>query len=159
MKAPAYDVVVLTTRVAVREADVGPMLNKPELVGDFVPSILGDYDQDQEVFGFLALDLRHRVIGYKVMTVGTDVQAPVNPRQVWRQALAMGASAVVLFHTHPTGDVLSSLDDIGLTRRFVEAGEVLGVPVYDHVIFEPSSWRWHSIRSTNGKVFLTGVRA
>lgn len=87
-----------------------------------------------EVFGAVLLDSQHRVLKTVVITMGTLNATIVEPRDVFREALAGTAAAIVLFHNHPSGDPTPSADDEALTRRLVAAGELMGVPVLDHLV-------------------------
>jgi DNA repair protein RadC len=87
-----------------------------------------------EHFGVLLLDTRHRVIRTTVLSIGSLDGASAQPREVFRQALMASAAAVVLFHNHPSGDPQPSGEDVGLTRRMVAAGVLLGIGVIDHVV-------------------------
>jgi DNA repair protein RadC len=87
-----------------------------------------------EQFGLLMLDTRHRVIRTAVLTVGSLDGTAVQPREVFRQALMASASAVVMFHNHPSGDPQPSGEDVDVTRRMVAAGQLMGIQVIDHVI-------------------------
>lgn len=87
-----------------------------------------------EQAGVLLLDARHRVLHARVLTRGTADATPMHPRDVFREAALAGAAAVVLFHNHPSGDPLPSPDDLQLTQRMIEAGELMGITVIDHVI-------------------------
>ncbi len=87
-----------------------------------------------EQFGLLLLDTRHRVIRATVLSVGSIDGTAVQPREVFRQALMASASAVVLFHNHPSGDPQPSGEDVELTRRIAAAGRLMGIDVIDHVV-------------------------
>lgn len=87
-----------------------------------------------EQFGLLLLDTRHRVVRTEVLTVGTLDGTAVHPREVFRHALLASASAVVLFHNHPSGDPQPSGEDVELTRRMTAAGRLMGIQVIDHVV-------------------------
>src|SRR5262245_15818479 len=87
-----------------------------------------------EQFGLILLDLKSRVIRTKVLFRGTLNTLHVEPRDVFREAVAGGASAIVVFHNHPSGDPKPSPDDVELTQRLVAAGTLMGVDVVDHVI-------------------------
>jgi DNA repair protein RadC len=69
-----------------------------------------------------------------VVTVGTLDASIVHPREIFREATAGGAAAIVVFHNHPSGDPEPSKEDVALTRRLIEAGELMGIDVIDHVI-------------------------
>ncbi len=87
-----------------------------------------------EQFGILLLDTKHRVLKTALLSVGTLDASLVHPREVFREAAAGGASAIVLFHNHPSGDPTPSTEDAALTRRLVEAGRVMGIDVIDHLV-------------------------
>jgi DNA repair protein RadC len=87
-----------------------------------------------EQFGVLLLDTRHRVIRPLVLSVGTLDASIVHPREVFREAVAAGAAAIVLFHNHPSGDPEPSIEDTRLTERLMAAGVMMGISVLDHVI-------------------------
>jgi DNA repair protein RadC len=87
-----------------------------------------------ERFGVLLLDTRLRLIGTRVLSVGSLDTSLGHPREVFREAVRAGAAAVVAFHNHPSGDPMPSDDDFDLTRRLLAAGEVVGVQVMDHII-------------------------
>jgi DNA repair protein RadC len=87
-----------------------------------------------EQFGVVLLDTKHRILRVRVLSVGTLDASIVHPREVFREAAAGGAAALVLFHNHPSGDPAPSPDDVKLTARMVAAGTVMGINVIDHLI-------------------------
>jgi DNA repair protein RadC len=87
-----------------------------------------------ERFGVLLLDTRHRLIRARLLSVGSLDASLVHPREVFREAVAAGARAIVAFHNHPSGDPAPSEDDIALTRRLVAAGTLMGIDVVDHIV-------------------------
>jgi DNA repair protein RadC len=87
-----------------------------------------------EQFGILLLDAKHRAMRTAVVAVGTLNSSIVEPRDVFREAATGGATAIVLFHNHPSGDPTPSPDDVALTQRLVAAGTLIGIEVVDHVI-------------------------
>ena len=110
---------------------------------------------DQETFGFLALDSRHRLIGFRVLYTGASNCTPVEVRQVFRDALALSAVGIILFHTHPSGDLTPSADDESLTRQAVAAGRIVGISVLDHIIHDSDASRVYavSMRQARAGVF------
>ncbi len=82
----------------------------------------------------LLLDGRHRLIATGEVSVGTLTASLVHPREVFRDAIRNAASALVLVHNHPSGDPTPSSDDLDITRRLSEVGELVGIRVLDHVI-------------------------
>ena len=87
-----------------------------------------------ERFGVVLLDTKHRVLRATVLSVGTLDASLVHPREVFGAAAAAGAAALVLFHNHPSGDPTPSADDVALTARLVDAGELMGIDVVDHLV-------------------------
>ena len=97
-----------------------------------------------EQFGLMMLDTKHRLIRTSVVSVGTLDSSPAHPREIFREAASACAAAIVLFHNHPSGDPMPSRDDVDLTRRLVQAGEIMGIDVIDHVILADT--RYFSFR-------------
>ena len=87
-----------------------------------------------EQFGVVLLDTKHRVLRTTIVSVGTLDASIVHPREIFREATAAGAAALVLFHNHPSGDPEPSPEDVQLTRRLIAAGVLMGIDVIDHVI-------------------------
>lgn len=91
-------------------------------------------DNDRENFYVVSLNSRNQVIGVEEVAKGTLTGVEVHPREIFKGAIAMNAQAIILAHNHPSGANVASRDDIELTRRLVKAGELVGVPVLDHLI-------------------------
>jgi DNA repair protein RadC len=91
-------------------------------------------DLTQETFFALYLDARKRLIREEVVSTGSLTESFVHPREAFRSAVREAAASVIFVHNHPSGEPDPSASDIELTRRLVEAGSLLGVPVTDHVI-------------------------
>ena len=91
-------------------------------------------DARHERFLLVLLDGRHRMLREVVISQGTLTASLVHPREVFRPALRDAAAAVVLVHNHPSGDPTPSREDREITQRLAEAGELLGIPVLDHVV-------------------------
>ena len=104
--------------------------------------MLRDYgiDDGREIFYAIYLDTRHKPIGpvYPV-TVGSLNASLVHPREVFRPAVQHGAQALIVGHNHPSGDSMPSLDDMQLTQRLSKVGELLGIPLIDHIILGQDS--------------------
>ncbi|MBN1959373.1 MAG: hypothetical protein JW841_00375 [Deltaproteobacteria bacterium] len=89
---------------------------------------------NHERFISLSLDAKNHPLHAALVSLGSIDACFIDPREVFRQAIAEGASAIVLAHNHPSGDVTPSQEDIELTARLIKAGEILGVAVIDHII-------------------------
>src|SRR5215470_13836550 len=88
----------------------------------------------QEHFVVVFLDGRHRILGEETVSQGTLTASLVHPREVFRPALRASAAALILVHNHPSGDPEPSPEDRSVTERLSRAGELLGIPVLDHVV-------------------------
>lgn len=100
----------------------------------YANSIYRTLDADKEHFTLIVLNNKNRVIGFKVISTGTLTSSLVHPREVWRAALFLGAASVLFVHNHPSGDPAPSPEDIDITKRLKETGDMLGIRVHDHVI-------------------------
>jgi len=107
---------------------------------------------DNEVLVALYSDNRRRVLATRVLTRGSSGFTVVDPRQIFREAIEIGASSVILGHNHPSGDPTPSHQDREVTRRVVAAGRVLGIPLADHLIIAGRSGRWTSLAETGDLV-------
>ena len=97
-----------------------------------------------EQFGVMMLDTKHRLLRTSVVSVGTLDSSPAHPREIFREAASACAAVVVLFHNHPSGDPSPSREDVDLTRRLVQAGQIMGIDVIDHMILADT--RYFSFR-------------
>lgn len=90
--------------------------------------------ETKEMFLTLHLDGKNRIIAMDVVSIGSLNQSIVHPREVFKTALLSNAAALILIHQHPSGDPSPSSEDISITRRLKEAGEIMGIKVLDHII-------------------------
>ncbi|MBI4060923.1 MAG: hypothetical protein HY403_05775 [Elusimicrobia bacterium] len=94
----------------------------------------------KEHFLVLCLNARRLLLRVETVSVGTLSASLVHPREVFAPAISHGAAAVVAVHNHPSGDPTPSAEDREATRRLQRAGELLGIPLADHVIVSESSF-------------------
>ena len=87
-----------------------------------------------EEFHVLLLNARHEVMRRVLVSRGSLNASIVHPREVFRPAILASAASIVLVHNHPSGDPEPSEEDLAITRRLAQAGELLGIAVLDHVI-------------------------
>ncbi len=114
-----------------RRALPAPLRGGADVVGLVRRLVAGDA---REHFVTILMNGRHHPIGYQVVTVGTATASLVHPREVFQAAVGAGAVAIVLAHNHPSGDPSPSAEDRSVTRRLVQAGNILGIRVLDHVV-------------------------
>lgn len=114
--------------------DLG-LITGPEDAVPLLKAIFRDAcDADKEHFVVLALDARGRAVGYKIVSIGTLTASLVHPRSVLAAAIHLQAAAILVAHSHPSQDPTPSREDLALTERLIQAGELLGIPVVDHLI-------------------------
>jgi DNA repair protein RadC len=137
--------VELGRRVLVREAGERPRFRTPADVAHYLMPLHGGHRVER--FGVLLLDVRQRLIRTAVLSMGTSDGTPAQPREVFREALLASAANVVVFHNHPSGDPAPSAEDVAVTRRMVQVGELMGVAVVDHIIL--GAGQYYSFKQGN----------
>lgn len=115
-----------------RAAEPGRTLTDSRTVCDVYSPRLRDHRK--ETFLALLLDAKHRVIREITVSEGSLTASLVHPREVFNEAVRDSAAAILCVHNHPTGDPTPSRHDIEVTRRLAATGELLGIPLLDHVV-------------------------
>ena len=101
----------------------------------------------QEQFVEMLLDTRLGVMGLVTVFIGTCNTTHVRVAEVMRPAVIQGAASIILCHNHPSGDISPSPEDAHITEVIVQAGEIFGIDIVDHIIVSSSgSWRWMSMK-------------
>jgi DNA repair protein RadC len=113
-------------------------LNTPRQLAEFLTKLLAR--ECVEVFLIVCLSTKHRVICVHEVSRGSLDATVVHPREVFKAAALASAASIVLAHNHPSGDPAPSTDDIVLTTRMVNAGDIMGIPVLDHIVVGESSY-------------------
>ncbi len=114
---------------------LAPQRRKIRSPSDVLPVVDRFVDRPQECFLALSLNGAHEVLAARVVTVGLVNRTIVHPREVFADPLTDRAASVILAHNHPSGSLEPSAEDVEVTRRLHSAGQLLGIPVLDHVIF------------------------
>ena len=122
----------LGRRLHCEEGPARPRLDSPELVAGYLTPRHASHAG--EVFGILALDSKHRLLGEKIVATGGRHSVAVTPADVFQAALPYRPRSIVAFHNHPSGDPHPSEEDKALTYRLARSGEVLGVALVDHIV-------------------------
>jgi len=102
---------------------------------DVLPLVRHYGDRKQEHFLCISLNGAGEVITTRVVSIGLVNKTQVHPREVFADPITDRASAVILAHNHPSGDLNPSAEDLKITRQLIAAGETLGIAVLDHIIF------------------------
>ena len=122
----------LGRRTLVRGGAERPNLRSPAQLAAYLLPQYGAGAVEQ--FGIVMLDSKSRLIRVRLVATGTVDSAVVHPREVFREAAAASAAAIVLFHNHPSGDPTPSPDDLHLTAEALAAGRLLDIAVLDHLV-------------------------
>lgn len=124
-------------RVVKEETDIyydGRKCTSPNEVEDILLKFYEQEDEGVEKFSVIALDSKNKIIGIQIISVGSVNETLVHPREVFKFAISSNANSIFISHNHPSGDTHPSPQDISMTKRIVEAGNILGIKVLDHFI-------------------------
>jgi DNA repair protein RadC len=133
--APSY---VATSQIPSLPTGLGPVLGN---AADAWTKLHPWLAEEREHFIVFYLNVRHRLIGEPyILSIGSISGVEVHPREVFREAIVRGASAVIFAHNHPSGDVTPSRQDTELTSRLRQVGELCGISVLDHLVFSAGGW-------------------
>jgi DNA repair protein RadC len=113
-------------------------LKTPEAIANLVMGRLKD--KKKEYFLAILLDTRNQLIRVAEISIGSLDTSVVHPREVFKEAISASAAAVIFAHNHPSGDTEASEEDIALTKRLAQAGEIVGIDVLDHIIIGGKSY-------------------
>lgn len=111
--------------------DVPHLIRTPEEASRYADSLRA---RDREVFAAILFNTRNGVIGMHECSSGSIASTIVDPAIVFKAALLANAAAVILIHTHPSGDPTPTAEDVVATKRVIDAGKMIGIPVLDHVV-------------------------
>jgi DNA repair protein RadC len=119
-------------RLAGEDRPAAPRIREPEDVARLFQPRLRDLQVEE--FHLLALDSQSQVLRQVLVTRGLLNSSLVHPREVFRAAIAEAAAGIIVVHNHPSGDPTPSTEDRTITRQLAEAGRLLDLPLYDHVV-------------------------
>lgn len=97
-------------------------------------------DELQEKFYIICLSSSNRIIKHELLFVGTLNASLVHPREIFKKALANNSANIILMHNHPSGNSEPSNEDISITRKISEAGKILEIQIFDHIIIAGNSY-------------------
>jgi len=129
---PSWQYRVRVRLVKERVGRFGPTIS---CAGDIAALLIPELASlDREHFVCLHLDVKNRLISRETVSIGHLSAALCHPRECFKAAMLANAASVAFGHNHPSGDPEPSREDLELTRRVFKAGELLGIPVLDHVV-------------------------
>lgn len=126
--------------IADPQDDDKPKVEHPDDVHEILKSIYRQLDDDQEHMVMLVLNISNEVAGFKVIASGSQTSGPADAKIIFRNALMLGATKIVLAHNHPSGNLQPSNADIRFTQKVIAAGKAIEIPVVDHLILSHSSY-------------------
>lgn len=140
----------LARRVLGQQNGEAPILGRAELVATYFQSITAGLEVEK--FWVLCLNRKNRLLKRVEATSGTATNSLVHPREVFREAIREGASAVICVHNHPSGDPTPSAADVQVTRQLRDAAKVVCIDLLDHVIVgraatDPAGQGYYSFRA------------
>lgn len=109
-----------------------PILKNASAIFSYTKDLF--YNQKQELFYCLYFDTKQRLIGKKLLFMGTINQSITHTREVFKEAYKLSASSIICLHNHPSNDTTPSKDDILFTKALIKTGTIQGIPVVDHII-------------------------
>lgn len=122
----------LSKRIASRSSRIKLDFRSPETIADYYMELLRHEEREKMIC--MMLDTRNRLLGEVVLSVGTVNSSLVSPRELFLQALQFHAVHIILVHNHPSGDVTPSREDLLVTHRIYQTGELIGIHLLDHII-------------------------
>lgn len=121
-------------------------INSPADIRDLLTKHMEMHLEAEEVFIMVTVDTKHRVTGIFEVARGHLSSCLIHPREVFKRALLMNASKIFVAHNHPSGDVTPSKDDVEITKRLRDAGDILGVSLLDHLIIGDTPKEYYSFK-------------
>ena len=126
-----------------RRAAACPVVERPRMCGpEDLAHVLGPQlaSQKQEVFLAVLLTTKNSILSTERIAIGSLNSAVVHAREVFARAIELSAASVVLVHNHPSGDPEPSPEDVRVTERMAEAGQIIGIKLLDHVVIGDGSF-------------------
>lgn len=126
--------IVLEKEISVNIPILSYAIMSPEDVAQVGKEFMRIHEEPEEYMYMICVNTKNKIIGVFEISHGTANSSIVRPREVFQKALLANAISIILLHNHPSGDPKPSKEDIEVTRRLTEAGNVLGIEVLDHII-------------------------
>lgn len=135
----------LAKRISKANAEDTFQATDPESVAEYLMEELRY--KEKEYFKIINLDTKNRIISERIISMGSLNETIVHPREVFKEAILDSANGIILAHNHPSGDPAPSEEDIILTRRLAESGDILGIKILDHIVL--GNGKFVSLRREN----------
>ena len=122
----------LGKRVVNKEIEINMLLNNSNIIHETFKSLF--LNSQQEKVLAIYKKKKKRLISYKFIFIGTIDRSIIHPREIFNEALKVHASSLILMHNHPSNDLNPSKEDIAITNQIKECGDIIGIPLLDHLI-------------------------
>jgi len=132
-----YTIKTIRVQLNVAEPPPAEQVNSTNRAAAVLHRLFATIEPDQEHFLILGLNTKNTVLSYKLIASGGQASTIIDPKLVFRHALLMGASRIILSHSHPSGDPTPSAEDHRVTKILTRTGRDLDLPVIDHIIIAP----------------------
>lgn len=113
-------------------------IGTPDIAKDVIKAFIGT--KDREILALVCLNTKNRITCLSTVSMGSLNSSIVHPREVFKIALLANSASIVIGHNHPSGDCTPSREDINITERLVQAGEIIGIELLDHIICNDYSY-------------------
>lgn len=123
-------------------------LDNPEKINKMMCEVYDLHNETEECLYLLCLNTKNKLLGVFEVSRGTVNMAMVSPREVYQKSLLCNASNIIVCHNHPSHDCKPSAEDIKVTKRLKEAGELIGISLMDHIIVA-DTYRYYSFCENN----------
>ena len=158
--ADEYELKQVKVRLKLAEAEPlysTEQITTPDKAAEVMAGVLSQ--MDREYCCVVNLDGANHPINFNVVSIGDVNQAHVPIQNVFKSAILSNASSIMMFHNHPSGSVQASREDIDVTKRLIEAGKIMNIPVLDHIIVGGGTAERFSFKEANPEMFNVSERA
>lgn len=118
-------------------------INSPEIAAELGRKFIENSDREELIV--CCLDTKNQPLSISIASIGSLSSSIVHPREVFKVAVLSNAASIIVFHNHPSGDTSPSTEDISVTNRLKEAGDIIGIKLIDHIIIGPDG-RYTSLK-------------
>ena len=132
-------VLELSKRMASERVEARLKISEPSTLAAYFMEILRH--EKSERFLVVLIDAKCKMIDYEVVSTGSLTASIVHPREVYKVAIKKSAHSIIVLHNHPSGDPTPSQEDLHITKRLKSVGEVMGIPLLDHIIIGDNSYK------------------
>lgn len=129
----------LSKRIAKERHEPNTKVSSPLILSQYFMEVLRH--EQKECFIVTFLDAKCKMMGYQMISTGSLTASVVHPREVYKIAIQKSAYSIIVLHNHPSGDPTPSKEDIQITERLKKVGELIGIPLLDHIIIGDGIYR------------------